>query len=282
MPPMDIKDWWLAAAAATSIASPLASAATQSGDQVGVVTAVRPGVLSSMSDRVVYIGNNVAFGERLKTDSSGVIHILFMDQSSMTLGPDSELVIDEFVFRPEQRQGNIAVNLIKGTLRAVGGFISKFNASQTRAAAQIRTTTATIGIRGGITLVEAAPELTRGVFLFGDYMEVSSPNGEGTQTVNRPGFSVTARPGSIEPPARFPQADMASLLSRFESRPGTQSAGASGGPLISTSDRPASLDAPGSTIANDRVQSVAQQVEYRTPDTSLRELLGSGSPTIQS
>jgi hypothetical protein len=127
MAPMDINDWWLAAAAAAAagFVAPTATAAANVGGQVGIVTSVRSGVVSATNERVVYIGNTVVFGERFRTDGTGIIHILFMDQSSMTLGPNSELVVDEFVFQPKERSGNIAVNLIKGSLRVVGGFISK-------------------------------------------------------------------------------------------------------------------------------------------------------------
>ena len=95
MAPIDINDWWLAAAAAaaTGLGAPSATAATEVGAQVGVVTSMRAGVVSATNERVVYIGNSVAYGERFRTDGSGIIHILFMDQSSMTLGPNSELVI---------------------------------------------------------------------------------------------------------------------------------------------------------------------------------------------
>lgn len=279
MPPMDIKDWWLAAAAATSMATPLANAATQAGEQVGVVTAIQPGVQSSAADRVIYIGNNIVFGERLKTDATGVIHILFMDQSSMTLGPNSEVIIDEFSFHPEKQQGNIAVNLVKGALRVVGGFVSKFSATK------VRTTNATIGIRGGITLVEAEPEFTRGVFLFGQHMEFSPADGSQTQTVVRPGFSLTARQNTLEAPVRFSPAQMSQLLNHFEARQTTQATAplpTPGGGLISTNDRPSALNNPGTAVAQDRVQRVSVEVDQKTPASSLRGLLGSNTTEIQS
>ena len=204
MPPMDINEWWLAAAAAaaTGIVPASATAATEVGSQVGVVTSVRSGVVSATTERVVYIGNAVAFGERFRTDSTGIIHILFMDQSSMTLGPNSELVIDQFSFQPKEQRGNIAVNLIKGSLRVVGGFISKLASPRGANSAVVRTATATIGIRGGISVIDAQPGQTQGTFLFGEHMDVlppdlpggpgsaPPPDGQGGTRVTRPGFSV--------------------------------------------------------------------------------------------
>ena len=281
-PPMDVNDWWLAAAAAaaTGMLPPTASAATQATGQVGIASAARPGVLSVSNERVVYIGNAVTFGERFRTDSTGVIHILFMDRSSMTLGPDSELVIDEFVFHPEVQQGSITVNLLKGSLRAVGGFISKFITPRGRSVAQVRSPTATIGIRGGITLVDAQADSTRSVFLFGEHMQVFSPNGQLLQTVTRPGFSVTTTANGAADPVRVPATDMTNLVNRFESRQTT--AQGSPGDLISTDDRPDGLKSPNSSLAPDRVQHVSTDTATHNPAMSLRDLLGNQALQVQS
>lgn len=281
-PPSDIQDWWLAAAAAaaTGMLAPVASAATPISGQVGISSAVRPGVLSVSNERVVYIGNAVAFGERFRTDSTGVIHILFMDRSSMTLGPNSELVIDEFVFQPEAQRGNIAVNLLKGSLRAVGGFVSKFITPQGRSAAQIRTPTATIGIRGGITLVEAQADSSRCVFLFGEHMQVSSPSGELLQTVTRPGFGVTTTLTGTTDPVRVPQPDMANWVNQFESRQTTPPSAP--GNLISTNDRPNGLASPNMSLAPDRLNYLITDVNTHNPAPTLRDLLGSAPVQVQS
>jgi hypothetical protein len=279
---MDINDWWLAAAAAatTGFVAPTASAATEAGTQVGIVSAVQAGVTSATKERVVYIGNSVAFGERFKTDGTGIIHILFMDQSSMTLGPNSELVIDEFSFQPKEQRGSIAVNLIKGSLRAVGGFISKLTNSKGTNSALVHTVTATIGIRGGITLVESMPDETRGTFLFGEHMDFLSPDGQTVHRVTRPGFSIRANRDGIGEPFRFLSADMAQLIRQFETRQSNPSS--TGGNLISTNDRPRGLHSANTTLAPDRAQYVSDDVRHQTPGSSLRNLLGNDSALVKS
>lgn len=282
MPPMDINDWWLAAAAAaaTGFVAPTATAATEAGAQVGVVTSVRSGVVSAANERVVYIGNAVAFGERFRTDNTGIIHILFMDQSSMTLGPNSELVIDEFTFHPKEQRGNLAVNLIKGSLRVVGGFISKLTSPKGANSALVRTATATIGIRGGISIVDVQPDHTQGAFLFGEHMDVLSPDGQTSQRVTRPGFSVNANRSGIESPIRIPPILMARLIAPFENRQANRSTGT--GNLISTNDRPGGLNAPGTLLAPNRVQQVSTEIKTQTPGGSLRSVLVNGSTQVQS
>jgi hypothetical protein len=281
-PPIDINEWWLAAAAATSVLAPVASAqaATQPGTQVGIATAVRPGVVTATNDRVVYIGNAVTYGERFKTDSSGVIHILFMDQSSMTLGPNSELVIDEFVFNSESRRGNIAVNLVKGALRVVGGFISKFNNPQGFSAARVQTATATIGIRGGISLIEHNGDQGSAHFLFGQQMQVLGSGGL-SQTVTRPGFGISFGPnGSLGNPFRTPPGVLNNLMLQFGSG-GPQPGGAPNGPLISTNGRSIG-GTPNTNLAPDRTEQSSNQINTQTPNNTLRNLLGTNPNPNQS
>jgi len=280
-PPIDINEWWLAAAAATSILAPVASAqaATQPGTQVGIATAVRPGVVTATNDRVVYIGNSVTYGERFKTDSSGIIHILFMDQSSMTLGPNSELVIDEFAFNPESRRGSIAVNLVKGALRVVGGFISKFNNPQGFSAARVQTATATIGIRGGISLVENNGDNTSAHFLFGQQLQFAGTNGP-TVTINRPGFGASFGNGVLSGPFRTPPNMLNNLMRQFGSG-GPQPGGAPNGPLISTGGGPIG-NSPQNSLAPDRTQQSGNEANTQTHRSALRTLLGTNPNPNQS
>lgn len=198
----------------------------------------------------------------------------------MTLGPNSELVIDEFVFRPETQQGSISVNLLTGSLRAVGGFISKFITPQGRSAVQLRTPTATIGIRGGITLVDAQENSTRSMFLFGEHMQIFSPNGQLLHTVTRPGFSVTSTANGAGEPVRVPTNDIANLVNKFESRQTTPQG--SPGNLISTNDRPNGLNSPGSTLAPDRTQQAHTNIETNAPGDALRNLMGNNATQVQS
>lgn len=276
---MNLKEWWLAAAAATSVVSPLTHAAMQTGDHVGVVSAARPGIKSTSTDQVVYVGNDVLFGERLTTDKSGAIHILFMDQSSISLGPNSTLTIDEFSFHPEKQEGRITVSLLKGVLRVVGGLVSKY--SDTR----VVTNNGTIGIRGGITLAEADEDETRGIFLFGQHMSMTSVDGLETQTLTRPGFGIRNSRSGLSNPYRIPAPELASLLERFESHASASSDGevfTPAGQLVSTKDRPSGTGTPAITLAVDRLDQVIDDINTRDPANFLSELIGLGVTPIQS
>jgi hypothetical protein len=135
--------------------------------QVGVITSVAP----NSSGGVAYAPLNIdgARDQRVVNDTALPMHIMFADQSAMTLGPNSTLVIKRFQYDSQTKQGGIAVELVRGLLRVVGGQLSK------RAPTMVATSTATIGIRGGISIIEVKDNGdTTSSFLFGESMEVKS------------------------------------------------------------------------------------------------------------
>src|SRR5207342_2744021 len=99
------------------------------------------------NERILRIGIDVQANELITTSANDRAHLVFLDGSSLTVGPDARLTIDRFVFDPNTQKGELAINASKGVLRMVGGKISKTNAIT------ITTPSSTIGIRGGITIV---------------------------------------------------------------------------------------------------------------------------------
>lgn len=133
-------------AAALGVGAPLALA-----QQVGTTAAVNPaatGAAPGSKARTLKIGSDVVYEERIQTTGSGALQVLFVDRTSLSIGPNSDITIDEFVFNPNQGTGSFVATLTKGSLRFVGGKISR------NSGATIRTQTATIGIRGSVVGVE--------------------------------------------------------------------------------------------------------------------------------
>jgi FecR-like protein len=214
------KQWWLALGA---VSAGLSGTAGHAQERVGVAAAVNEtarGVLPGGQGRTLVIANDMFFRETVATDARGQTQILFLDQSALTVGPNSELVIDEFVYDPARGAGSLAVSATKGVARFVGGALSK-------AAGQVRfqTPTATIGLRGGILIFSVDPNTgaTEAVFLFGNEMTVTNKSGA-TVTVQRAGFSVrVAADGTITGPVRIPDSRLDQLFAALEG-PGGASA----------------------------------------------------------
>ncbi len=70
------------------------------------------------------------------------MQLVFIDKTTLDIGPNSSIVIDKFVFDPAAAKGEMAVSLGKGVLRVVGG-----QATHT-VARTVTTPFATIGLRG--------------------------------------------------------------------------------------------------------------------------------------
>jgi hypothetical protein len=69
--------------------------------------------------------------------------LLFADQTTLSVGPRSELRLDRYVYDPNRSVGDVAVSLTSGALRFVSG-------RQDPSSYQVRTPVATIGVRGTI------------------------------------------------------------------------------------------------------------------------------------
>lgn len=277
-PPPFYHDWWLAAAL-TSTALPMgfAQAADVPTPPVGVVTMLSSNNISTdgSSSNTVYVGSNIMPGMHLQTNSEGPLHILFLDQSALTLGPDSELTIDEFSYDADTQQGRIHLGLSKGLLRIVGGHISKNNA------AIITTPYATVEILGGITLVSVSGGTTQSTFLFGQQMRVG--NSGGTQTVTRPGFLVNSNNGGLSSPTRMESQALTNQLVQLERTQARLNQPSSPPePLVSLSDRPGSPRQPEQQLAPDRVRVNSNNTQQANPTLVLNNLLTSSSSTIQS
>ncbi len=270
---------WLLGAAGALVAAGLAQAADLAlpndadGTKVGVVTAVNPqtyGQAPAREVRTVTLGNDVLFDERFVTEQTGQAQVLFLDQSSLTLGPNSEVTVDEFVYDPHQGTGKLATRVTEGLLRYVGGRISK------QADVIFTTPTAVIGVRGGIALIDVAPNgATRATFLYGQRMTVTS--GGETQTVLRPGYAVTVDDVGAVPsePEAVTEDEVSKALQSFQ---GPHQVATAGGP-----GQPAATNAPAAPLtASENVASTSlddgeRRLERRfdnDPDIAEIERLG--------
>jgi FecR protein len=141
------------------------------------------------NERILRIGIDVQANELITTNANDRAHLVFIDGSSLTVGPNARLTIDRFVFDPSTQKGELAINASKGVLRLVGGKISKTNAIT------ITTPSSTIGIRGGITILSVTEVQTIAGFVFGHSMTVTA--GGQTTTAWRAGSAVTTKAGGV-------------------------------------------------------------------------------------
>ena len=107
-------------------------AALPAAADIGRTTAVvqqAQGTPPAQPTRVLIPRMNLFENERIQTDNRGVTQILFLDGTNLTVGPNSDLVIDRFIYDPDTSAGELATELGRGVLRFVGGQVSKLGAA---------------------------------------------------------------------------------------------------------------------------------------------------------
>ena len=89
-------------------------------------------------------GTGVEMNDSLRT-GEGKLGITFIDNTTVQLTENSKLIIDEFVYDPNQKDaGKLAIKIASGTARYASGQIAKNDPSKVK----IQTPTATVSVRG--------------------------------------------------------------------------------------------------------------------------------------
>lgn len=100
------------------------------------------------------LGSLVYLGSRLVTTSGSTLGITFKDETVMSIGPDTQLVIDQYLFAPREGKLSLVASLTRGTLNYVSGQIAKLRPD----GVNVKTPTGMIGVRGTQFVVRVDPQ----------------------------------------------------------------------------------------------------------------------------
>ena len=151
--------------------SPAAAAPPEIGDTVAVkndVTAETPD-----AKRKLEKGAKVFQDEILVTSDTATAEIELLDKTKLAVGSSARIVLDKFVYDANAAPGSISINLSKGAFRFITG-------ASPKAAYEIKTPTATMGVRGTVFDVFVAD------------------NGETVVLLHEGGVDVCSAPGSCK------------------------------------------------------------------------------------
>lgn len=135
--------------------------------------------------RPLGVGTRVVLDEEVSTGAQSRAEVLFRDQTSLSLGANTTVVLDRFVFDPASGSGELALGMTQGALRFIGGTLS-----DTRPAL-VTTPTATIGIRGSSALITTDGQQTSAVFVAGDELCLTPSGASGSFCTAQPGGLLT-------------------------------------------------------------------------------------------
>ncbi len=89
-------------------------------------------------------GLEIQANDTLRTGTDGSIGVVFHDDTLLSLGPGSDLVIDEFVYAPRQGKLSLVFRMLKGTAVYLSGLIAKLAPDSVH----FVTPSASVGVRG--------------------------------------------------------------------------------------------------------------------------------------
>jgi hypothetical protein len=96
------------------------------------------------------VNEKIFQGDTLRTGADGSLGVMLKDDSLVSLGPNSEVVVDQFLFAPAEGKLALVTRMLKGTAVFFSGVIAKLSPQSVR----IDTPNATIGVRGTRFLVK--------------------------------------------------------------------------------------------------------------------------------
>ncbi len=207
---------------------PSASSNTLSINRIGVVAGVKGNVqinTPGQVGRIVASGEPVHLGDEISTGPEGNLQILLLDETVFTIGPNSAMVIDKFVYDPANQNGEVKAKVVKGLFRFVTGKIARKKPTNM----EVELPTGTLGVRGTIVMGEASKTQSTAVLLgpgertntgsrIGRFILTSNGNGKTEQTeVTRPGYGASINEsGTVSRAFQFPVQEIARMTQALE------------------------------------------------------------------
>ena len=133
-----------------------------SNEFIGVI-GVAVGDINNQKNEKLSNGSKVFFGDTIFVKSNSNAQILFLDETVMTVGDNTELTIDDFIYDPNTNDGNFVTNVKSGTVKFITGKISKKNPDNL----EVKMPAGTLGARGTEFLVVAKSKGESSVLLLG-------------------------------------------------------------------------------------------------------------------
>lgn len=147
--------WVKAIAIGVLVASLAVGAAAAAGDAaIGWVKTVsgEAAIVRGAARSAAVLGQPVYQQDRLETGADGSVGVTFTDNTVLSAGPNSIVVLDSYSYDAANFKGGMLTDLLKGTLAVTTGDLPRTAPDAMR----VRTPAAILGVRGTRFLVKAA------------------------------------------------------------------------------------------------------------------------------
>lgn len=131
-----------------------APVAAQQPDAIGHVQLAQGSVVVQRGTTITSIATGGALyrGDILRTGKPGSVGIVMLDDTAVSMGPDSALSLTDHTFEPKERKFSLVLKMIKGTFVYVSGILAKLAPDSI----QLSIPDASLAVRGTKLLVEVS------------------------------------------------------------------------------------------------------------------------------
>jgi len=95
-------------------------------------------------------GERLMVNDIMKTGVDGAMGVILRDDTIISMGPSSQMVLAEFVFQPEQKQMGMLTKFLKGTFTYISGVMAKLDPTSVK----VETPEGMVAIRGTHFLIK--------------------------------------------------------------------------------------------------------------------------------
>lgn len=170
--------------------------------KIGSVTRIENSAHLNRNGRpeILQIGASILLNDKIETGTDARLEVSFVDGTKLTMGADAKIMIDEYIYKPDQGVGRIFFNILNGSFRMITGNIAKLKNKDVA----VQTQVAYVGVRG--TDFFAGNALGKyGVLLFNGLITVR--NDAGGRILSVPGTGVNVAGPDFLPSEVVPWGD---------------------------------------------------------------------------
>lgn len=158
----------------------------------GVITAFDTANVS----RPLALEAEVMMGDRITTGTDSSMKIMLNDESIISQGENSEIILDEYTYNPKEKKGSSVMRATKGLFRVITGKITDLNPEQFK----VKSGMATIGIRGcevGMRITSDDEDIYILELPPGKSIHIQREDGSGTGAMAGPSFINVVQQGIV-------------------------------------------------------------------------------------
>ena len=224
--------------------------------------------------RIAGVGEPIYLNDEITTPKGASLQVLLRDQTVFSIGPNSTLVFDEFIFDPTASdEVALTASVKKGTFKFISGKISKIKPG----AMTLKLPNATASVRGTSVVGRVDETGASDIVLLTGAVQLQTTTSLTPVDLIQPGWGVSVETtGEAGAPELFSEADINEIIQEveFTEEAGeAEGAGAEGaGEQTATAEDEAAAAEEEAAIEEEAVETIVAAVEEAGEEVSVEEV----------